>query len=149
MIEHAAANVYQQIGFPVIVKATDKSEAGIITYPGWGAGFFVVDIDKQHGGLDEYKRLSKTIDFPKTVTARTQRGGLHLYYRYPPNVTIPWRVDTTSGIDILSDDATTHMPPSLGRLSGKRYYWIYSPQTTPMANPSTSLLTYIGAIPNE
>jgi hypothetical protein len=146
MFEQLAAETYRQMGFPIQTLESDKSPLGIITYPSWGAGFFVVDVDAHYGGLDSFKKLNKRIEFPKTVTAKTPRGGLHLYYKYPDGVKIPWRVDTKSGIDILADDSLVHMPPSKSKMPGKKYNWIISPQTTEMAYPSKSMLQYIGAI---
>lgn len=133
------------MGFPVDVKASDKSPMGIITYPGWGAGFFVVDIDAHYQGLEHFEQLKKNIHFPKTVTAKTQRGGLHLYYKYPTGYQIKSRIDIDEGIDILSEDSTVHMPPSRPKMGTNTYTWLHSPQKTAMAEPSASLLKYIGA----
>jgi hypothetical protein len=146
MFETLAAETYRKMGFPVQTLESDKSPLGIITYPSWGAGFFVVDIDAHYGGLETFKKLKKVIDFPETVMAQTPRGGLHLYYKYPDGVKIPWRVDSKKGIDILGDDSSVHMPPSASKITGKNYLWVNSPQVTEMANPSNSLLKFIGAI---
>ena len=50
-VEHLIAESYRNMGFPIEVMESDKSPLGIITYPGWGSGFFVVDVDAHNGGL--------------------------------------------------------------------------------------------------
>ncbi len=147
MFEDVIAETYRSMGFPIDVMESDKSPRGIITYPGWGAGFFVVDVDAHYGGLASFEKIKQTVEFPKTVTARTPRGGLHLYYKYPSGIEIPGRIDTINGIDILSEDSQVHMPPSAPKMGLNAYEWINAPQTTTMANPPKSLLKFIGATP--
>lgn len=149
MLELLAAHTYRNVGFPINVESTDKSTLAVITYPSWGAGFFVVDIDAHNGGLKTYEELQKTIDFPETVTARTQRGGLHLYFKYPDGYLIPSSINQAIGIDILGDDSMVHMPPTKGAITEHRYSWIHSPQEFAMADPTPSLLTFIKAQKHE
>jgi hypothetical protein len=58
-------------------------------------GYAVVDIDIRNGGARTWNQLAGiTKDTPKlredwqTLTAQTATGGLHLYYKLPPGVTL-------------------------------------------------------------
>ena len=140
---------YRRLGFPAEISTLDRKLYGveeknmIISWPGWGAGFFVIDVDAHRSGLKAMKRLKKRGLLPKTVTAKTQSGGFHYYYKYPDGVEISSQVDWLPGIDILSEDARITMPPSVGGKTGKRYEWIHSPMSTPMVFPAPELLKAI------
>ncbi|MFM9940573.1 MAG: bifunctional DNA primase/polymerase [Hyphomicrobiaceae bacterium] len=48
---------------------------------GTKSGFFVIDVDKKHGGMETFaKAQASTERFPATLTQRTAGGGLHLLY---------------------------------------------------------------------
>lgn len=141
---------YQRLGFPVEVINIDRENGvveteALVTYPGWGAGYFVIDVDATKGGLASVKSLQKAGLLPDTVTARTQSGGYHYYYAYPDGYYIPSAVNWMPGIDVMSDDARVILPPSLGGKTGKPYLWLNSPFSTAPATPPRNLLYALNA----
>ena len=58
--------------------------AGVGVLTGVASGLVVVDVDPAHGGKDSLARLRVTgTGLPRTLYARTGRGGWHLFYRRP------------------------------------------------------------------
>lgn len=71
-----------------------KANIGVIT--GKVSGITVIDVDTYKGG--------KADRFPKTYTVQTGNGGLHLYYKYAPGLTISANAYADMpGIDIRND----------------------------------------------
>ena len=135
---------YKRLGFPVnIVDVDGWSKDTIATYPGWGAGFFVIDVDAHRQGVASFQQIKHLI--PETVQSKTQSGGYHFYLKYPDG----WRIDSTvnwlPGIDIMSEDSRITMPPTRGAKTGKKYEWINSPFAVEMALPSLQLLQILNA----
>lgn len=144
IINHKSTIVenYRRLGFPIEVSDTPKSRNAILAYPGYGAGFFVIDVDPRAGGWHSLKQLEKAIGpLPKTVMAKSQSGGLHMYFRYPEGIEIDSKVELLPGIDILSEDARITLPPTQGTFG--RYEWLRDPFTQNMAMPPHSLLQII------
>jgi|AntRauTorckE6833_2_1112554.scaffolds.fasta_scaffold11035_2 hypothetical protein len=139
----AYLNIYSRLKYPVEIVSNKKSVVGIVSKPGKRAGYFVLDVDKQWNGHHALKELQKYITFPKTVTAKTQHGGIHYYFLYPKNQTIQTQVNWLPGIDVLSDNSEHIMPPSVGTQTGLRYTWINAPYQIEMASAPKSLLNII------
>lgn len=141
---------YQRLGFPVEILRIER-EAGavnpeaLVTWPGWGAGFFVIDVDAEKGGLASFKNLQKAIPLPKTVTTKTQSGGYHYYFAYPDGYYIDSQVEWLPGIDILAENGRVTLPPTRGEKTGRRYEWLHSPFSTAMAAPPRNLLYALNA----
>lgn len=89
---------------------------GIVT--GAASGVVVVDIDTT-------EKIDRPL--PQTVTARTGRGGWHLFYKHPGK-----HVKTRAGIlphvDIRGDGGIVVMPPSIHE-NGNRYEWVIPPES--------------------
>lgn len=74
----------------------------------WGApcgaenGFFVIDVDAQHGGLETVK--SKNINWGDTLIVSTPSGGMHVYYQFDQEKVGSFKnaVSILDGIDIRS-----------------------------------------------
>ncbi|MGH9185509.1 MAG: bifunctional DNA primase/polymerase, partial [Acidimicrobiales bacterium] len=84
----------------------------------------VVDIDPDHDGLASLASLERVYaPLPTTRTARTGRGGHHLYFGHPGGE-IPNNAGTRlgPGIDIRGDGGYVIAPPSL-HISGVHYQW--------------------------
>lgn len=80
-----------------------NANIGIIT--GKVSGISVVDIDTYKGGSPD--------KFPKTHTIRTGNGGLHLYYKYHPGLSISANAyPDHPGVDIRSDGGFVVAPYS-------------------------------------
>jgi putative DNA primase/helicase len=96
------------------------------------SGIIVLDVDKRHGGLESLERMgSEYGPLPKTPTAQTGGGGLHIYFKYPVGKEIRTRpkIGEYAGIELKSNGASITAPPSK-HSSGKAYKWITSAGTT-------------------
>ena len=63
--------------------ARHRGNVGLVT----GHGLVVVDLDiYKPAGAETYRRSPRPAGSQPTVCCRTPRGGLHLYYRYDPDV---------------------------------------------------------------
>jgi putative DNA primase/helicase len=104
---------------------------------GSDAGFFVLDVDPRKGGDEALACLeAKHGKLPKTRTADTEGGGVHLLFDYPDFPVKNSAGKLGPGLDIRSDDGSIIAPPSL-HASGKRYRWRNS---APIANAPEWLL---------
>jgi hypothetical protein len=94
-----------------------KANIGLVT--GELSGIVVVDVDDPDGGM---QALSEYLTTAKTPTARTPRGGLHLYFKAPekcpPNAT-----GCPKGVDFRGEGGYIIAPPSINGV-GKSYEWL-------------------------
>jgi hypothetical protein len=91
------------------------ANVGIVT--GKISGITVVDTDTDAG----YGAVSKYLPpLFLTPTARTQKGGRHLYFKYVPGLSNKVRV--IDGVDVRGDGGFVVAPPSEGELGS--YEWI-------------------------
>lgn len=85
-------------------KKYPEANIGIVT--GKISGITVVDVDTYHGGDPK--------PFPSTYTVRTGNGGLQLYYKYNPGMTISANgYANMPGVDIRGDGGYVVAPPSI------------------------------------
>jgi hypothetical protein len=74
-----------------------------------GKGVMVLDVDNKPGkpGMASLELMQiEHADLPPTMAVRTPSGGLHLYFRFPPHVTIRTAVEAFAeypGIDVRGD----------------------------------------------
>lgn len=69
-------------------------------------GVFVIDLDKKPGknGIDALLDLAQGRPIPETAGVITPTGGVHLYFRLPPNVYVPSNRGTLGlGIDVRGE----------------------------------------------
>jgi hypothetical protein len=97
------------------------ANVGLVT--GARSGFFVLDIDPDHGGeVSLATLLAEHGALPITVEALTGSGGRHILFRYPgqhvPNSTSK----LGAGLDVRGDGGQIVAAPSLHR-SGGTYEW--------------------------
>lgn len=106
-----------------------------------GDNFFVLDIDKDHGG---YESIKKYGILKETVSVRTGSGGRHHYYLMPQKVIIPNRVAILPGVDIRAKGGLVVAPGSTHK-NGKTYEWISgcSPENIDIAEPDSWLCQLI------
>lgn len=84
------------------------------------AGLVVLDVDVQHGGPESLAELTfKHGPIPQTWTARTGRGGSHIWLRADG----PFRGKLCTGVDIKSHTGYLVAPPSV-HPNGRRYEWL-------------------------
>ena len=106
---------------------------GIVT--GKTSGVIVIDVDTKNGdGRESIADFeSKTGAYlPETVTARTQNGGLHLFFKYPTGVeNIKGKIGILDNVDIRADGNQVVVYPSVGTKGS--YSWIRSPWETKVA----------------
>lgn len=89
-------------------KKFPNANIGVIT--GKVSGITVIDVDTYKGG--------KADQFPKTFTVQTGNGGLHLYYKYSPGLTISANAyPNMPGIDIRNDGGYVVGPYSVTNYS--------------------------------
>jgi hypothetical protein len=109
---------------------TQWPKAGIGIATGRVSNIIVIDVDSEEG-----LRALGTI--PPTLTARTQRGGFHLYFEYVPGV--PNCVGVVKNVDVRSDGGMVVAPPSRGEYG--QYTW-ENPGVVPSL-PSLGLLALV------
>ncbi len=134
--EHAAKSPYTRSGChaatldvaQVIRWWKQYPAAAISLRTGADSGLFVVDIDVKHGarGLESWAALQDQHGpAPKTRTARTASGGLHVYFRHPGQGKII-KTDSGSlgpGLDLRGDGhGYVLAPPSV--IDSGAYEWI-------------------------
>jgi hypothetical protein len=87
------------------------------------AGFVVIDIDPDHGGVDSMRALVEAHGaLPKGPRVRTGSGGWHLLFAHPGQPIRNSVCRVGPGIDVRGDGGYVIAPPSLHR-SGARYAW--------------------------
>lgn len=95
---------------------------------GVSIGYTVVDVDKQHCGLETLDLLVEVNgDLPPHLEVSTPSGGKHLYFKHTPGVRNA--VSFKPGIDIRNDGGYVIVPPSNG------YKWVINPGTQVAALP--------------
>ncbi|RNA66207.1 bifunctional DNA primase/polymerase [Alteribacter keqinensis] len=118
-----------------------QSNIGIAT--GGQSGFFVLDIDSKHGGMESLAELTNSYGkMPRTVKAKTGGNGYH--YLFQHQYGIRNKTNILPGIDIRGDGGYIVVPPSKHN-SGKKYTWEVSgkPHQTPIAQAPGWLLDII------
>lgn len=97
-------------------------------YPGcnWGGrpteGVYILDVDPRNGGDDSLARMELDHGvWPRTLTARTGGGGLHLWFT---GTTRRGKLgDRYPGLDIKTHNGYVVLPPSV-HASGRAYEWL-------------------------
>lgn len=84
-------------------------------------GHVVIDIDPRNGGDDTWGRLNEGFALPPTLTARTSRGGRHLWFKLPYD--LPPRGQAGPGIDLKNSRQFTVLPGSVHERTGDLYRW--------------------------
>lgn len=96
---------------------------GIVTGP--ESGIFVLDVDPRHGGDDSLAELIAAHgELPDTVEALTGGGGRHLYFTYPPGMTITNNAGLLGvGLDVRGAGGQVLAPPTIHPSTGQPYTW--------------------------
>src|SRR5262249_30600083 len=102
-------------------------KANIAIRTGEVSAIWVLDLDGEEG-IAALKQLEAELgSLPKTVSARTGGGGMHLYFRYPPGAAIGNRTRVRGlPIDVRGTNGYVLAPPS-SHVSGNFYEWITPP----------------------
>ncbi|MDP9471613.1 MAG: bifunctional DNA primase/polymerase, partial [Chloroflexota bacterium] len=127
-------------------------DANLAGVTGPDSGLLVLDIDPDADGWESLDALLLAAygpdapDYdPATWSVETGSGGLHVYFRYPDGLDIRNSAGKLGpGLDVRAAGGYVLLPPSLHR-SGNRYRWAdgYDPDSTPLADPPTWLLSRI------
>jgi hypothetical protein len=113
-------------------------------------GFFVLDVDQHsddadmNGFLTLEKRVAQHGPLPQTLTARSPKGSLHIYFRMPSDSEVACSASMVGGgLDIRASGGYIVAPPSL-RAEGP-YRWLegHIPGTTEIAEAPAWLLEAI------
>jgi putative DNA primase/helicase len=114
---------------------------GIAT--GKGSDVIVIDIDPQHGGDLNWRKLISEHGEVETVSVKTGSGGVHLYFKYPENIDIGNRSGINGkGIDVRGNNGQVVAPFSI-HPNGNMYVWINSPDEYDVADIPDWLLELI------
>ncbi len=119
---------------------------GIVT--GQISGLFVVDCDSQEGFDAVQKLLPDSLDIP---TARTPRGGWHLYFQYPTDSKLTVQAGIMPGVDIRGEGGYIVAAPSMNG-NGKGYEWLDGlslAEITPPPVPNALLSAFNNIINNS
>ena len=103
----------------------DKDEDGVATLRAW---------EREHGEL------------PETASAKTGRGGLHLYYRCDQPVASSVNVD--KGVDVRGEGGYVVAPPSV-HPNGSRYEWEEYLDDVPIARADENVYAFIRSVQLE
>lgn len=118
--------------------------ANIAIATGKVSGFFVLDVDPDHGGDDSLRDLvMQHGPLPDTVEQLTGGGGRHILFRWPGRP-VPNRVAIAPGLDVRGDGGYIVVAPSVHH-SGRRYVWELSsrPGEVPIAPAPQWLLDLV------
>lgn len=96
---------------------TPTANIGLVT--GEISNLFVVDIDSEEGNAN---LLNFGFDAIVTPTAKTPRGGQHLYFRYPAGANITIGAGIIPGTDFRGNGGYVLAPPSVNG-EGHHYEW--------------------------
>jgi len=95
------------------------------------AVFLVVDVDPRNGGEPELAmRLARYGAFPRTPTARSGSGGIHVLFNRP-SVALAGKL--CKGVDLVHGNRRYIVAAPSVHPNGKRYQWML-PYTTPLAD---------------
>lgn len=80
--------------------------------------FFVLDIDRHHGGQDGFESLQKLEDtygtLPPTLTVKTGNDGLHYYFLKPQGIELRQKIGLLPAIDVKANKNSYILaPPSV------------------------------------
>lgn len=122
---------------------------------GAASGLIVLDFDMHPGGADGIATFRKLRDegaAPRTVSARTGGGGVHLYYRHPGTIAVPNdnRGKLGPACDVKGEGGYVVAAPSAKR-GRPAYLWAdqLSPWDRPLANLPDAVLAAIMRKPDE
>src|ERR687898_227618 len=127
---------------PYLTRKATQEELGAWSWSGVGivtgpvSGVLVLDVDGPEGEAELKKH-----GHPATPTARTARGGLHLYFRHPEQH-VRTGIRVAPGLDVKASGGYVVAPPSVGP-NGRRYEWIISPEETELADPPEWLMSLL------
>jgi putative DNA primase/helicase len=119
---------------PYLARKATQEEIGAWSWPGVGivtgplSGVLVLDADGPEGEAELKKH-----GHPVTPMARTQDGGLHLYFKHPA-YHVGTGIRVAPGLDVKAAGGYVVAPPSVGP-SGRAYEWIVSPDVADLAEP--------------
>lgn len=100
-----------------------KANVGI--HCGEASGIVVIDFDPRNGSEETVAKLAaKRQTFLPTVTAKTARGGTHLYYAYEPSLKNS-KSAIGPGLDVKTTGGYVVAPPS--RITEGAYFWLNKP----------------------
>ncbi|HNQ64719.1 MAG TPA: bifunctional DNA primase/polymerase [Smithella sp.] len=119
---------------------------GIVT--GQISGLFVVDCDTQKGFDTVQELLPDSLEIP---TARTPRGGWHLYFQYPTDSGLTVQAAIMPGVDIRGEGGYIIAAPSMNG-NGKGYEWLDGlslAEITPPPLPNALLSAFNNIINNS
>lgn len=96
---------------------TSANNVGVLT----GDKFFVLDIDKKHGGYESLEELTRKHGrLPDTLQQISGGGGRHYFFAMPPNETVR-SVKLLPGLETKGHHGFIVLEPSVHPESGKRY----------------------------
>ncbi len=100
--------------------------ANVAVATGAASGFWVLDVDRQHGGLLALAELTvKHGAWPETLITRTPSGGFHHFWKW--SAAIPEIRNSVSrvgpGLDVIGAGGGVPLPPSVRSYRGN-YTWV-------------------------
>jgi len=118
-------------------------DANIGVATGAASGFFVLDVDPDHGGEDSLALLEQEHgQLPDTPRARTGSGGTHYLFRLPVGGAVTNSAGRVGkGLDIRGDGGQIVVAPS--RSAKGPYRWIRAPWDVELAEAPAWLLAQL------
>ena len=97
-------------------------DANIGIRTGQISGVVVLDIDAKSEGLESWAELQDIHARVDTLTCHTGGGGMHLYFKAPPDELKSTAGQIARGVDTRAEGGYVVAPPSM-HISGQRYWW--------------------------
>jgi hypothetical protein len=119
---------------PYLTRKATKEEldawrwSGVGIVPGPLSGVQVLDADGPEGEAELRKH-----GHPVMPMVRTDRGGIHLYFKHPEH-DVRTGIRVTPGLDVKAFGGYVVAPPSIGE-NGKSCEWIVPPEEADPADP--------------
>lgn len=107
------------------------------------SGVIAIDIDGAEGLADLVELESELGELPTTVQDRSPSGGGHYFFVFPPDIELPYALNLTDNIEILSKGHALTIPPSVN------YEWINPPWTHEAVELPIKWLEFIRIIAKE
>lgn len=83
----------------------------------------MLDVDPRAGGTNSLRQLQAAGRLPRTLTAVTGSGGLHLIYRHPGVKVVSAAHRFGPGLDVKADGGQIVAAPSIHPATGDPYRW--------------------------
>lgn len=133
---------YKEDSWEDRLKALGENANGVIVLTGQISNLLVLDVDLkcQCNGFESLKKAE--IVLPQAPKARTQSGGLHVFFSYPESFTDKQKTTVSNllpGVDTRGNGGFIFLPPTVVK-GGREYKWEKNPFDCSIPEANETLL---------